>query len=218
MLQIEQTSLLSVDLSVLFSLVLDVSLDDLLVGILAYRVHIETTGPEVATPEKLLDCRVFVEDVFGGETFDDLNNFGWGKDRNALDEEMDMIHVCPDFDKAKFVAGLDFQADLFQGFFHGFGKGFSSVFHRTDQVVEEEGFVMALADVITHPMMLHLREPTPHATCEVSRNETRDVHFHSPRINFPFFCLVQPLICISRSRANDLSPKAADTYESLSFP
>ena len=104
-----------------------------------------------------------------------------------------MIHVCPDFDKAKFVAGLDFQADLFQGFFHGFGKGFSSVFHRTDQVVEEEGFVMALADVITHPMMLHLREPTPHATCEVSRNERTPTgipiyhHMIAPRLKEPLF-------------------------------
>ena len=99
--------------------------------------------------------------MLGGEAFGDLSYFGWGKNRDTLDEEVHMILVGPDLDESKFVALLNFQAYLFQSSFHGFGKGFFPVFHRTDQVVKKESFVVTFGDVFTHPTMLHLREPTP---------------------------------------------------------
>ena len=63
------------DLFVLLSLILDITLDDLLVGILTHGVHVETTRPEVSAPEHLFDLGVMFKDVFRGETFCNLNDF-----------------------------------------------------------------------------------------------------------------------------------------------
>ena len=94
-----------------------------------------------------------------------------------------MIDVCADLDETKFVAFLDFPAYILEGTLHPFGKGLFPVFHGTDQVVEKESFVVTLVDVFAHPMRVHLRAGTPHATCEVSRNEktTKNSHHDSFR-------------------------------------
>ena len=73
-LKLEQAELLPVDLCVPPALMLDVPFDDVLVGILAHRVHVEATRPEVATPEDVLHLGVVLKDVLGGEAFDDLND------------------------------------------------------------------------------------------------------------------------------------------------
>lgn len=83
-----------------------------------------------------------------------------------------MILVGADFDKTDFVAFLDFKADILQCSLDRFGKGLFPIFHGTDQVIEEKRLVVTLGDVFAHPKRLHLREPTPHATCEVLRNKT----------------------------------------------
>jgi len=82
-----------------------------------------------------------------------------------------MILIGADFDKPDFVAFLDFEADVLQCSLDRFGKGLFPIFHGTDQVIEEKRLVMTLGDVFAHPKRLHLREPTPHATCEVLRNK-----------------------------------------------
>ena len=85
---------------------------------------------------------------------------------------MHMILIGADLDEPDFVAFLDFKANVFQCSLYRFGKGFFSVFHGTNQVVEKECFVVALGDVFAHPKRVHLRAGTPHSECEVSRNET----------------------------------------------
>ena len=65
-----------------------------------------------------------------------------------------MVEICTDLDEMYFVALLDLQADVFQCLLDGCSKGFSPVFHGTDQVIEEKRFVMTLENVITHEVML----------------------------------------------------------------
>ena len=101
------------DLSILFSLVLHIAFDDFLVGILSDRVHVKATRPEVSTPEEFFDLRMRIEDMFGCEAFGDLGYFGGCKDRNALNEEMDMVLVRSNLDEPEFIALLDFQTNLF---------------------------------------------------------------------------------------------------------
>ena len=101
------------DLCVLLSLPLHVAYDDIFIGVLAHRVHVEATRPEVPSPEDFPGLRMFVEDVLGGEAFDDLNNFGWGENRDALDGEMHMVQISPDLDEPDLIPLLDAETDLF---------------------------------------------------------------------------------------------------------
>ena len=141
------------------ALVLDVAPDHLFVRILSNRVHVVAARPEIATPEHLFDLRVGLKDMFGCEAFRDLCNLCWGENRSALDEEMDVIKIRPNLYEPKFVALLNFQTDLFQCLFHWFCQSFFPVLHRTHQVVEQKRPVVAFGDVLTHPMMVHLKEP-----------------------------------------------------------
>lgn len=47
-----------------------------------------------------------------------------------------MILIGSDFDESDFIAFLDQETHVFQRLHDGLGKGFSPVFHRTDQVVQ----------------------------------------------------------------------------------
>ena len=163
------------DLFVSPALVLDVAFDDILVCVLSHRVHVETARPEVTAPEDLLHCGMMIEDVLGCQTLDDLGDARWSEDRNALQEKVDMICIRSDLDESDFIPLLDGQTNLFQCSLDGVGKGLFPVFHGTNQVVEKESFVVTLVDVLTHALRVHLREPTPHATCEVSRNDVFQV-------------------------------------------
>ena len=169
--------MLPLELSVLHALALDIALDHIFIGVLPYGVHVETTRPEMPSPEELFDCGVGLEDMFGCEAFYNLRYARGGEEWDALEEEVDVVAIRTDFDEPYLVALLDLLAHLCESMNDGFGKGFFPVFHGTDQMVEQESFVMALVDVMTHRQRLHLRGPTPHSECEVSRNE---YHSSSP--------------------------------------
>lgn len=62
------------DLLVPPALILNVAFDDVFVGVLPNRVHVEAARPEVSSPEHFLHLRMVVKDVFGRETLDDLRN------------------------------------------------------------------------------------------------------------------------------------------------
>ena len=63
------------NLLVLLALILHVASHDFFVGVLAHRVHVETTRPEMPAPEDFFDLRMLLENVFGCETFGNLGNF-----------------------------------------------------------------------------------------------------------------------------------------------
>ena len=159
------------NLSVLFSLILDVALDDFFIRILTNCVHVKATGPEITSPENFLDLRVRLEDMLGREALGNLCDLAWRKNRDTLNEKMHMIQICSDLDETDFIASLDTETHVFKRSLDRFSKSFFPVFHRTNQVIQKQCSVVALGDVFTHPKMLHLREPTPHSECEVFRNE-----------------------------------------------
>ena len=134
-LEIEQTELAAIDSFVLLSLILNIALDDIFVGILPNRVHVETARPEVPSPQEFPDLGVFVEDVSCRESLHNLGNARWREGRNTLEQEMHMILICPDFDETDLKALLNLKTHLFERPLCGFCKSFSPVFHGTDQVV-----------------------------------------------------------------------------------
>jgi hypothetical protein len=151
---------------VLLPLVLNIALDHFFAGVLPHGVHVVAARPEVTSPQHLFDFWVVVEDMLGSQAFDDLDDLGGRKNGNRLEKKMHMVLIRANLDEPEFIALLDGKTDVFECFFHWFCKCFLSIFHRTHQMIEKECFVMALGNMVTHGLILHLRESTPDSQSE----------------------------------------------------
>lgn len=128
--------------------------DHLLIAVLAYCVGIISTRPEFPTPEFFSHFRVKPEDFFCSNALYGLYNSLWGKNRDALDEKMNMVFVSSDLDEMHLVSFTDTHTNLFECIFHFFRKDLSSILCRTHYMIKEEGLVVSLKDMFTHPPIL----------------------------------------------------------------
>ena len=136
------------DLFVLFSLALDILPDGFFIPVPSDGVHVVPTGPDVSTPQHLLDLWVKSEQLFGSDAFCCFDDLGRRKNGNALNQKMDMILIGSDLHEVQFVALLNVETDVFQSCLHFFCEDFLSVFCRTDEMIEKEGHIVTLVNVL----------------------------------------------------------------------
>jgi len=106
------------NLLVCHSLLLNVFLDLFFIAVQTHSINIVPGRPEVSTPEKLLDFRVFQKDLLGGDTLCDLSYFRRRHHWNGLNQKMDMIFVGSYFHKMEIVCRGELNANIFQCLFH----------------------------------------------------------------------------------------------------
>ena len=147
------------DLFIGSALVFDIVRDDGRVPEFAHRVHIVPLRPELATPQLLFHLGVFAEDHLRGDT---LRELGEARGRilgDGLDEEMDVVFVSAHFVVSDFVPLLDTEAGFFERF-HDFGsEDVPAILCWANEVVQEEVLVVALEDVLIHPLILTPEDP-----------------------------------------------------------
>ena len=76
-LKVEECKLASVYLMIYASLLPNIFFNNFLVAILTYRIGVISARPKFPTPELFLHLRVNMENLFGGNAFNDLNNGLW---------------------------------------------------------------------------------------------------------------------------------------------
>ena len=155
----EQCRLPAVYLNVCSTLVLNIVCNGVFVAMLANGVYIIPLRPELPTPQLLLHLGVRGEDHFGRDAFDRLHYSRGSEVRHCLDEKMDMIFVRTHLVEPNFVPLLDAEAHVFQRHFDFACEHVPAVLGRTDQVVQEERFVMTLQDVFAHSPILAQNAP-----------------------------------------------------------
>jgi len=157
------------------SLLLNILADDPLIPIPAHRVCVESTGPELTTPQHLLDFGMGTKNFLCGDALDRLDDHCGRHGRDALDEEMDMVFVRPYLDEMNFMTFRYPHAYLLEGRLHRVREDLSPILSRADYVVEKERLVMPFEDMFTHILMLsHMgsggnafrKEATPQRSCE----------------------------------------------------
>ncbi len=136
--RVEERRLAAVDGFVCSTLVFNIVLDCLFVGVLANRVYIIPLCPELSTPQFLLHFGMLCEDVLGRDAFDDAHEVGGSDIGNGLDEEMDMVFVRSHLVESNLVSLLDAAAHVLQRLGDLRGEYVPSVFHWADEVVQEE--------------------------------------------------------------------------------
>jgi hypothetical protein len=136
------------DLCVLLALVLDVLPYCFLVPVFANGIHIVPAGPEVASPEHFLDLGVKAEHLFGSNAFRGFHDLSWRHHGYGLNEEVNMILICSDFDVIQFVALLDFVTDILESLFVLFCEYLPAIFCRANEVIKKKSDVVAFVNVL----------------------------------------------------------------------
>ncbi len=127
----------------------DVAPDLAFAAVLADRTEVGPVGPELPTPQELLDGGDPPEDFSGGETLDDLGELAGAVRRNRLHEEVHVVPVGPDLQKRNVVPGGNLQADVPEGRVHLGGEHGPAVLRGADHAVEQRGEIVAAVDVLT---------------------------------------------------------------------
>jgi len=99
-----------------------------------------------------------LEHFAGGETLDDPDELARAIGRNRLHEEVHVVPVGPNFEKRDVVPGGNLQTNILEGGVHLGRAHRPAVLHGTDEVVEQDGGIVAPMDVFAHaPSLPHGR-------------------------------------------------------------
>jgi len=122
----------------------DIGTDRVLVTVFSDCPGKVAVGPELTSPELFLDLGTSFEYFTSCETLDHLDHLGHAVGGHRLDQEMDMVFVCTDFQKLDLVAFFDIQAYVFEYLVNGLVKDYFSVLGREYQVIDQYTDIMPL--------------------------------------------------------------------------
>ncbi len=147
----EQTELLRMLLSVLLLPPLggDLALDLAFASVTADRADVVPVRPELAAPEGLLHRGDAAEHLAGGQALDRAHDLRRAVRGDRLHEEVHVIPVRPDLQKRDLVPGCHLETDVTEHLVHVRRDHRTPVLRRTDDVVEQDGVVVAAVDVLT---------------------------------------------------------------------
>ena len=125
-------------------MVFDIISYDCLSCVLTNGVNIVTFRPELTTQHPF-DLWIEFENLSRGDAFDGLDDIFRGCRGGALYEQVDMIKVGANFDKVDIISLLYFNTGFSERFDHTIGQYFPSVLYGAYNVIQQAGFVVALA-------------------------------------------------------------------------
>lgn len=135
-----------------FTLILDIGGHGFFTAMLSNRRDIVTVRPKLPAPELFLHLRYSGEDLSCRDTFHDTNDLRRMVGRNRLDEKVDMVFVCSDFEKVNLIPKGERKAYFLQDHVHFLGNHDPAVFGRTDKMVDKDTDVMAFVDIEAHDL------------------------------------------------------------------
>lgn len=112
-----------------------VSLYRAFISVTANRVDVIPFCPKLPTPKLLLDFWMKIENLFRRDAFDRLDNPCWTHRGYTLDQEMNMVLVCPNLNKGHFIMPRYLQANVLQTHINFGTEHHSSIFGRTNKMI-----------------------------------------------------------------------------------
>lgn len=145
------------------SLVLEIFLYDLLIGILAYRVHVISTRPKLTAPKHPFHFWMKPKYFLCGNTLYRVDNLFRSIHRNALNQKMNVVAIKAYFQKMNFISLLYPKANLFESDTNLITQNFSPIFYRTYKMIQKQALVMTFVDMFTHTHKYKYLYATPEA-------------------------------------------------------
>jgi hypothetical protein len=128
----------------------NVALDFLFASLTTDGADVVSVGPELSAPKGLLDLGHPGEHLSRSDALDGPHDLGGAVGRYRLDEEMDVIFVGTDFEEYHLIPVCDLHADRLEQFIHLRGKDRSSVLCWTNEMVEQDRYIVTSMDMFTH--------------------------------------------------------------------
>lgn len=128
----------------------DVALDLPFTPVTADCADVIPVRPELATPEVPLYRGDAVEHLAGGEAFDHPHDLRRAVRGDGLHEEVHVVSVRPDLQERNLIPDRDLEADVSEHLVYVRRDHRTPVLRRTDDVVEQDGDVVAAVDALTH--------------------------------------------------------------------
>ena len=101
------------------------------------RVDIVSFGPKFPAPKLLFHLWMKLENLFGGDALDNLDNLTWTHHWNTLYQKMNMVFVGPNFNELNLIPLRYLKADVFQRFINCLIEHNPAIFGRAYKVVEK---------------------------------------------------------------------------------
>ena len=119
------------------SLFMDIPLNYLFICVLTNRIYIVPITPKLTTPKLSFHLWMKSKQFFCRNTLYCLNNILGRHHRNTLYHKMNVVLICTNLHKMYFKPLLDIPAYINQTPFHGFRQNISSIFYRTNQMIQQ---------------------------------------------------------------------------------
>ena len=116
----------------LFALIANVLLDGSFIPVLTHRANEVAVRPKLSAPELFFHLGALPEDFARRETFDSLHDLLRAIHWHRLDEKVDVILICPNFQKLNLVPLTDFQTGPAQALVNRFAEYSSAVLRRAN--------------------------------------------------------------------------------------
>ncbi len=145
------------------SLVLEVFLYNLLVGILPHSVDVIPAGPKPTAPKHPFDLGKEPEYLLCGDTLNRSYYLFQSAGRNALHQKMDVVAVKANLQKMNFIPLLYPKADLPKSGRNRVIKDLSPIFDRRNKMIKQQALVMAFVNMFTHKHKNTYHYATPEA-------------------------------------------------------
>jgi hypothetical protein len=132
------------------TLILYVLYNHVLTCVLSNSIDIITTRPQRTSPQYQLYFSMFSLYFFRCNRFYYLYNPIRSKTWNTLYQKMYMVLIVPYFYKKYFMASFYLHTNISQRAFYRFGKNSPAIFCRTNQVIQQQTFVVAFQNMFAH--------------------------------------------------------------------
>ena len=142
--------LLSIQLAVLFALILNIPFNNFSVAIMTNCIRVISTCPEAPSPQLLFHFRELVKDFTSSDAFYCSYYLSNSHRRNTLNQKMDVIFISANLDKINLVTTLNLQACFLDQLTHRTIDHLTPVLHRKNQVIKKKGFALPFEDVFIH--------------------------------------------------------------------
>lgn len=156
---------------IMISLVFNIFFDYCFVCILPNGVKIIAARPEMPAPEQSLDLQMTFEEFLGYDVFQSLDDSLRREDWHALDEKVNVVIISSYFNKVYFIPFRNAQANRFERFCHRVSQNLPAILGWTDNVIQNESFIVSLVDVLPHTSILAHRAGAPRRRASRNMND-----------------------------------------------
>ena len=133
-----------------------ISLNSLLICVLAYGIYIISTSPKLPSPKLSLDFWMQTEKFFGRDAFYRLSYALYRQHRNTLYQKMNVVCISSNFNKVYLKPTFNIATNFNQTFFNLIRQHASPIFYRTNQMVQQQILIMTFMNMLTHKTNIRL--------------------------------------------------------------